>query len=874
MYNMHKYFARKTHNVVGEYIKRYSKAGEIVLDPFCGSGVANIEALKSQRKTIAIDFSPVATFITRMTGKRVESSVLGKLVNSQDEAVTEFVADVSYIGTFRRIMRTVRTQAGKLYETKCPLCGSVTDLTCMIWSDVVKCPHCNGEVPLFGSESEVERLFTCPHCGKAIDLDTANTIACRPVEIRIKKCSACGQRTKSKALDPEDVALLEKIQMTDVPSGCPTDEFPTGQETLRLLQRGINRVADLFTKRNLLVLTLIKNEIDKLGEGDVKDLLRLSLSSMVHLASKMTVVRPSRPFSSAWVQQSYWIPPVNMESNVMFLFENAVVGKDGVYKGKLETLSEIPRSHEAKSFTELRKAKSKANILIQTESCIDAMRRLPQSSIDYIFTDPPYGGSIQYGELLFLWASWLGFTQKYPSYEQMTADEIIVNDYQSKSFDDYYKMMHAAFGEMNRVLKPSRYMTVTFHNPEFRVRNSIIRAAVFAGFDFEKILYQPPARPSAKGLLQPFGSLEGDYYLRFRKPRTIGRKRAADAEEVAESHLESIVVETAKKIVAERGEATPFTFIQNAIDPLLYSELRKHGLLVEYEPENVETILKRHLDDVFVLVRTSINGRRGKAWWLKDSAHIKVIPLNKRVEETIVNFLNARIKATFTEILTELYTRYKNALTPDSQSIVAILNEVAVKSGERMWRLKPSTMEFRRAHEEMIYYLGIIGRKLGYKVGIAIDECRKTWNGRRLADLLKVGRAPSFPNVPKWNMSRIRRIDVIWFLKDKVDFAFEVEYSTTINDAVLRGSNLPWKETRRCIVIPKARANFMARRLREPAIQELMGQWTWQAVSFEDLRDLFTKVKGLRGVSKREFEDIIGRAPEKPPEEPTLDQFT
>ena len=72
MYLMHKYWARKPHNVVGEYIERYTKKGEIVLDPFTGSGVTAIEALKRGRKAVAMDLNPIAIFITRMTLKPLD----------------------------------------------------------------------------------------------------------------------------------------------------------------------------------------------------------------------------------------------------------------------------------------------------------------------------------------------------------------------------------------------------------------------------------------------------------------------------------------------------------------------------------------------------------------------------------------------------------------------------------------------------------------------------------------------------------------------------------------------------------------------------------------------------------------------------------
>jgi len=45
MYLWHKYWSRKTWNVVGKYIQAYSPKGGIVLDPFAGSGVTASETI-------------------------------------------------------------------------------------------------------------------------------------------------------------------------------------------------------------------------------------------------------------------------------------------------------------------------------------------------------------------------------------------------------------------------------------------------------------------------------------------------------------------------------------------------------------------------------------------------------------------------------------------------------------------------------------------------------------------------------------------------------------------------------------------------------------------------------------------------------------
>ena len=89
-------------------------------------------------------------------------------------------------------------------------------------------------------------------------------------------------------------------------------------------------------------------------------------------------------------------------------------------------------------------------------------------------------------------------------------------------------------------LKPDQYLTVTFHNPTFKVRNATIRAGVFAGYEFQKIHHQPLGQFSAKAMLQPFGSAQGDFYLRFYKPPA--KVTAAQPEEIDEVRFEKIVV--------------------------------------------------------------------------------------------------------------------------------------------------------------------------------------------------------------------------------------------------------------------------------------------------------------------------------------------
>ena len=73
MYVWHKYWSRKTWNVVGEHIKAYTKPQQIVFDPFAGSGVVAIEAARNKRRAIVCDLNPAASLITELTLRPVNT---------------------------------------------------------------------------------------------------------------------------------------------------------------------------------------------------------------------------------------------------------------------------------------------------------------------------------------------------------------------------------------------------------------------------------------------------------------------------------------------------------------------------------------------------------------------------------------------------------------------------------------------------------------------------------------------------------------------------------------------------------------------------------------------------------------------------------
>ncbi|MFH1774859.1 MAG: DNA methyltransferase [Methanobacteriota archaeon] len=771
MYLMHKYWARKPHNVVREYIERYSKPGEIVLDPFVGSGVTAIEALKAGRKAIAIDLNPISEFITRCTAMPTD-------LKAFEEA-------------FRQIEKNVKDEINALYETTCRKCGKKA---------LIICTH-------FENSTPIKIMYHCKHCNSKT----------------------------SKKPDENDLKLIKKTEKMGIPYWYPTTKLKYNGEDFKEGTHNpqIDSVDKLFTRRNLFALSAIYDQIEKIDNKKIREPMKFAFTSMAHLASIMTPVRPTRQYSSFWPVHRYWVPPVYMESNVWMLFESAARGKQGVVKGKIESNDALEKYKEAKSFDDLNNG---ANILIKTHNALEITKIIPPNSIDYIFTDPPYGGAVQYFELSTLWTSWLKMDINYN-------EEITVNAQQGKDFEFYHKMLKAAFREMYQVLKPGKYLTVTFHSTDIKVWNSIVKAVVMSGFDLEKIIYQPPARPSAKGLLQPYGSAVGDYYIRFKKPES---ERMVNERQMDMETYEREVVFVAKGILEQRGEPTIYQHILNGIMVDL-----KGGRHAPIGARNIEDILKDHVNTDFELIdiRNEKGTVVGKKWWLKgrDFSNFTTPALSDRVERVVLNVLDKKFKVSFDDILQAVFIEFPNALTPDSQDIKKVLEEYARPTPDGRWMLKPGLTEKEREsqHSRMIYILGTLGKKAKFDVWIGSKEQSAIYNKKPLRELCDDIHY-MFAAQESVAQDRVKQIDVMWLDSGRILYEFEVENTTGISDAIIRGSNIPESpHLKRFIIIPEERENFLFKKLQEPILQETIKKVKWNFIRYRDLEKLFAESKKI-----------------------------
>ena len=385
MYNWHKYWARKTWNVVGQYVENYCPPDGIVLDPFSGSGVTAIESLRRGRRAIAVDLSPMANNILKATIMPISL--------------------IELLGAYNKVEKSVKGEITKLYQTECRACHKQIEFDCTIWEN----------------DKPKEIHYKCPICG---DRQDAN---CK--------------------LLPSDEELLKSIIKTDILFPYPKQPFYYANGQPFKEKQKYESLDGLFTHRNLLSLAILRDAISKEPNSELRFMLLMAFTSMVHLCTRMTPVRPSRPFSSLWSEHSYWYASEYMEQNVWKIFESSVVGRQGIMAAKKESEVILKDVRIAKNINQL--FNGTANILIVTGDSLDFMKNMAANSIDYVFTDPPYDSSIQYGELAYLWTAWFGDSE---GYIDSLKNEVVHNERQGKDFEAYYRMLSTAFKYIFNVL--------------------------------------------------------------------------------------------------------------------------------------------------------------------------------------------------------------------------------------------------------------------------------------------------------------------------------------------------------------------------------------------------------------------------------------
>ena len=503
IYNMHTYWSKKPHDAIRQYIAHYTQPGDLVLDPFCGSGGTALAALMTGRKAIAIDRSPAATFITKNYCTPVDVTALKR--------------------AFEELKQKVKPEIDWLYETRCDRCDGPATTAYTVYSQVFQCPRCLEKVPLFDcvavpgktAEGKAKKVNVCPYCREKgfeeVIRSQSQKFGAVPVLVNyicLGKCKP--SRSERRHNDPEskkreyferyDLGKMQEIEVRSIPYWYPPhkmmnvedDSKPWGVEWRE--GRNFRKISDLFTKRNLWALAAIRDAI-MLLDDELRSPFLFAFSGILLGMSRMNRYRPDVSYPTNVMEGTYYIPQIMEETVPWQHFAN-----------KCQKIF--------KAYTALAADLQEHKICISTENATK-LSSIPTASIDYIFTDPPYADKVQYGELNFVWEAWLGFDTHWHD------DEIIVNQVRGKSEADWKAMMKQAIAECYRVLKPGRWLSLCYHDTSegtWTLVQDIMAEVGFIADTSESALFIDTGQKSYNQLTADKVT-KRDLVINFRKPK-------------------------------------------------------------------------------------------------------------------------------------------------------------------------------------------------------------------------------------------------------------------------------------------------------------------------------------------------------------------
>jgi SAM-dependent methyltransferase len=440
VYDAHTYHTKVPPGGIAQLIEYYTKPGDTVLDPFCGSGMTGVAAAPLDRKVLLNDISPAAVFIARHLNSPIDSR--------------------KYMTAVRAVVADAQVLEATLYNTQCRSCGISVPMLYMVWSYGVICPFCDKEFLLWDvardekpsvRESKILSAFECPHCGKRLTKRGLKRTKRCPVQVGYKCCGR-GPKEQTAPLNERDHQTLYEIEKAGIPADLwyPTARFPDGINTRQPIAAGIERVDHAYTTRALHAMAWLWQKAKEYPDPELSGKLLFTLTS---LYQRVTLFSEFRFWGGSSNTANYNVPFISNEQNVFRTFLR-----------KANTISWYFESASPK----------RAPVDIRVASACD-LKHIADKSVDYIFTDPPFGGNINYSEMNFLWESWLNdYTD--------TREEAIINSVLGKDEENYQLLLSRAFSECKRVLKERSWLTIVFHNSSQSVWAALERAVRDAGF--------------------------------------------------------------------------------------------------------------------------------------------------------------------------------------------------------------------------------------------------------------------------------------------------------------------------------------------------------------------------------------------------------
>ena len=575
LFNAFPYPTKISPESIALFIAGHTKPGDVVLDCFAGSGTTGLATIlcADPPKTL-VDQARNLGIRPKWGPRKVHLFEIGVLGSFVANTLCAPPDPVDFAENANQLLCEVEKELAWLYRADGPD-GVEGTIRHVVWSDVIRCPNCRKHATFWDacvslSPAAISSRFLCPSCGHEYDMNavqrvtkkTSDLLSGQPRTVRHRRPSwvygtAPSGKPWSRPASRSDDKLARRIASLSIPESVPAVEIPWGDLYRSGYHKDITHLHHFYTPRNLLVFSTLWDRVSTRPKNIQNALRFLLLSYNASHSTLMTRVVAKKSQRDLVVTSGQpgvlYISGLPVEKN---LFAGL--------KRKLKTITqafETTYSHRG---------------LVQVHNASSHSIPLADDSIDYVFTDPPFGANIPYSEVNFLNEAWLGKTTN-------PEQEAIVSSHQGKSVAAYQSLLAGVFSEVQRVMKPTAAVSVVFNSGSANVWNAFKNSCTDAGLTIECTSVLDKKQGSFKQVTAN-GSVKGDPIILLRKSRKRKQSKSEDVWVVAQQ-------------IIHRAKSDPMELSPQR----LYSRLVGHYLALELDvpidaPDFYMQLKERRLD--------------------------------------------------------------------------------------------------------------------------------------------------------------------------------------------------------------------------------------------------------------------------------------
>jgi hypothetical protein len=278
-----------------------------------------------------------------------------------------------------------------------------------------------------------------------------------------------------------------------------------------------------------------------------------------------------------------------------------------------------------------------------------------------------------------------------------------------------------------------------------------------------------------------------------------------------------------------------------------------------------------HVDRLLGLVREALAGAEGRRlvrfdgdrWWLGDRTdrEVAAAPLADRVEWAVYSLLSTAGPISEPVFLERIAGMFTGPDLPDEALVRACLESYRSGASTAEGLVTTDDLASRsREHGELVARLVDLGHRLGFSCWIGARQQSREVAGVALGDLLDARELAGPPYLGRIRAEDLEEVDVIWYVRGRMAFLWEVEWTAMLGETVLRRhGRLPADErlVRFLVVLPE-RAELVRHKLeRSPLLRDEIESRDWHILKANHLRDW----SGRQDVELADLEPLLGLDP-------------